>query len=51
MKRRGLASPNRADTLALTFAAPVANRGGVRRRSSGRVVAASEMGSDFSFGN
>jgi hypothetical protein len=49
MKRRGLASPNRADTLALTFAAPVANRGGVRRRSGGRVVAASEQGSDFSF--
>jgi hypothetical protein len=49
MKRRGLASPNRADTLALTFAAPVANRGGVRRRSSGRVVSLSEQGSDFSF--
>lgn len=49
MKKRGLASPNRADCLALTFAAPVANRGGVRRRSSGRVVAASEQGSDFSF--
>ena len=49
MKRRGLSSPNRADCLALTFAAPVAGRNGGRRRSPGRAVPESEQGSDFSF--
>jgi len=47
MKRRGLASPNRADTLALTFAAPVSTRNRVRR--TGRTYSQQESGSDFSF--
>ena len=51
MKKRGLASPNKADALALTFAAPVSPRGGRGRRSLGRALAASEQGSDFSFSN
>ena len=52
MKKRGLASPNKADALALTFAAPVIPRG---MRSSRRLVGSGtvirEQGSDFSFSN
>ena len=52
MKKRGLASPNKADALALTFAAPVSPKGfrGWRRggSSDGGVR---EEASDFSFSN
>ena len=49
MKKRGLASPNRADCLALTFAAPVAGRVAARRRSVS--VGVREEASEFSFAN
>lgn len=48
MKRRGMASPNRADSLALTFAAPVLAKSKPRRHSSN---VGQDSAAIFSFSN